>query len=203
MDARALVALKMELEFGVGPVGDTLPLATNEQDDQPLVLVSRVGDEDLLYLRRDLPPSARRRLRELGATACFEDEQRTRAILAPVGPCRQIRRIRWYTAVRRPDPLEFSDVVQRGARLVIVADGQVVAWAGTDWENERAAEVSIETLAGYRRRGYARQVTAAWVAAVLDAGKVGFYSHRLTNDASRAVATSLGLAHLSDEVEYI
>ena len=203
MDSRVLVELKMELEFGVGPVGDRLPLATNAQDDQPLVLVSRVDDGDLLYLREDIPARVQRQLRDVGAASCFEDEARVRAILDTAIPCRIVRCIRWYTVARRPDRAEYFDVIRRGDRFVIVIDGREVAWTETDWENDRAAEVSVETLEGYRRRGFARQVTAAWAAAMLDAGKVGFYSHRMTNDASRAVAVSLGLTHLSDEVEYI
>lgn len=203
MDRRVLVELKMALEFGVEPVGDRLLLATREQDDQPLVLVSRVADDDWLYVRDDISEAVERQLRGYGAAACFADEEQVRAVLASDAPCRQIRRIRWYVVARRPEPHEFADVLRRDGRFFIVADGQEVAWAETDWENERAAEVSIETLAAYRRRGYARQVTAAWAAAMLDAGKIGYYSHRLTNDASRAVAASLGLAHLSDEVEYI
>ena len=193
----------MALEFGVGPVGDILSLATREQDDQPLVVVSRVAGESLLYLREGLPPAIQRELRDIGASACFDAEEHVRSILASGMPCREIRRIRWYTVARRPEQGEYAAVVRSGSRFVIIDDGQEVAWAETDSENEQAAEVSIETLAAFRRRGYARQITAAWAAATLDAGKVGFYSHRLTNDASRAVAASLGLAHLSDEVEYI
>lgn len=203
MDSRVLVELKMELEFGVGPAGDLLPLATNEQDDQPLVLVSRVDSDERLYLREDIPSQVQRQLRDVGAASCFEDEARVRAILDEAIPCQVARRIRWYTFARRPDRAEYPDVIRRGDRFVIVIDGREVAWAETDWENDRAAEVSIETLEGYWRRGFARQVTAAWAAAMLDAGKVGFYSHRMTNEASRAVAVSLSLTHLSDEVEYI
>lgn len=203
MDAVALIEMKMALEFGVAPVSCILPIATHEQDDQPLVLVSRTADECRLYLREDVPEHISRQLHSLGATTCFTDEASVRAILARSMPCRRVRRIRWYTTSRRPTDSEFADVLHIGGRYVIHRDGREVAWAETDWENDDAAEVSIETLEPYRRRGFARQVTAAWIAAIMDVGKVGFYSHRLANDASRAVAESLGLAHLSDEVEYI
>lgn len=193
----------MELEFGVGPAGETLPLATTEQEDQPLLLVSVFDGERVAYVREDVPATVARRLRDLGAVACFVDEARVRAVLAPFAAVERVRRIRWYTVARRPAPDEYADVVASDGRFVIVVAGRAVAWAETDWDNDRAAEVSIETLEGYRRRGYARQVTAAWAAAMHDAGKVGFYSHRTANDPSRAVASSLGLSHLSDEVEYI
>lgn len=203
MDARTLVELKMALEFGVGPDGETLPLATNPQDDQPLVIVSAFDGGCRLYIREDVLPAIDRCLRDVGARRCFHDEVAVRDALASFSNIRTIRRIRWYFVTRRPSPAEFADVVVRDGRFVILDAGRPVSWAETDWEDERAAEVSIETIAEHRRRGFGRQVTAAWAASVVDAGKVGYYSHRMTNDASRAVAESLGLTHLADEVEYI
>lgn len=203
MQSVALIELKMALEFGVAPVGDVLPIATNQQDDQPIVLVSRFSGESRMYLREDVPDIVRDRLRALGAGQCYDDEEAVCSILANEMATRDVRRIRWYVAVRRPAPTEHVDVRSVDGRHVIISDGHEVAWAESDWDNGEAAEVSIETRPEYRRRGFARQVTAAWIAATLDAGKDGFYSHRLTNAGSEAVAQSLGLAHLSDEVEYI
>lgn len=203
MQSVELIELKMTLEFGIAPVGDILPIATNEQDDQPRVLVSHVANHFRMYLREDVPQMAHEQIRSLGAARCYDDEEVVRAILAHQMPIQHVRRICWYVAARRPSPAEYVDVRRVDDRYVIICDGREVAWAETDWENGEAAEVSIETHPDYRRRGFARQVTAAWIAAALDASKVGFYSHRLTNDASRAVASSLGLVHLSDEVEYI
>ncbi|MGD0716343.1 MAG: hypothetical protein ABSB24_19545 [Gaiellaceae bacterium] len=39
-------------------------------------------------------------------------------------------------------------------------------------------------------------MTAAWANRALAAGKVPFYSHSACNDASRALAARLGLAHV-------
>lgn len=203
MYRRALVELKMAMEFGVPPRDEILPLATIEQDDQPLVVASRLDHCYLVYVREDVSDAVGRRLRDLGADNCFHDEARVRDLLARSIPCQQLRRIRWYVAARHPDPSEYPNVQHRNGRFVVDVDGQVVAWAETDCEDAQAAEVSIETLEGFRRRGYGRQVTAAWVAATLGTGKVAFYSHRLSNVASRAVAVGLGFDHLSDEVEYI
>jgi hypothetical protein len=63
-------------------------------------------------------------------------------------------------------------------------------------ESGRAAECAVETAEPHRQHGLARQVTAAWATSVLARGKVPFYSHRAGNDASRALAESLGLAHV-------
>ena len=85
---------------------------------------------------------------------------------------------------------------------MIERDGVVAARAWTTADSARATEVEVETHPDFRRRGYARQVVAAWAADALASGKAVFYSHVSANDASRGVARSLGLTWLSDEVEY-
>jgi len=171
-------------------------------DGQPRLLVSRFGDEHVVFFRHDLPRSTRDALSMLGVDDLTDDEPRIRSILAQDGPCEKVYRIRWYTIERLPGPDEYPDVTIDGHRHVVLIDGKVVAWAQTDAEDEDSAEVSIATDEAFRRRGYARQVTASWAASVLAAGKVAFYSHLLENAPSSAVADSLGLIHLSDEVEY-
>jgi predicted GNAT family acetyltransferase len=69
-------------------------------------------------------------------------------------------------------------------------------------ENEVAAEAWVETRPEHRRRGLARQVTAAWGHDLRRRGKIPFYSHRLENSASQAVARSLGLRQWKTEVAY-
>ena len=203
MDCRELVELKIAMEFGVGPVGNALRIATTNAEGQPRLLVSRFADFHAVYVRADLPESIRASLLALDPATLFDDEARVRAILERDQPIDKVYRIRWYTIEKMPSPIEYPDVTLRDGRHVIVIDGEVVAWAATDQEDDRSAEVSIETLEAHRQRGYARQVTASWAASALAHGKVAFYSHLLANAPSQAVATSLGLVHLSDEVEYL
>ena len=203
VDLRELIEMKLAMEFGVAPVGDTLPEAHANDEWQPRLLVSRFGDEHALYFRFDVPDEVRAALSALGPTRLMRDEERVRSILARDAPVEEVYRIRWYTIERMPNPVEYLDVTILGDRHVVLVDGEVAAWARTDREDARAAEVSIETAAAYRRRGYARQVTASWAAYVLSAGKVAYYSHLLANAPSQAVAASLGLVHLSDEIEYL
>ncbi len=68
--------------------------------------------------------------------------------------------------------------------------------------NELAAEVAVETLPAFRRRGYGRQVTAAWVYHVMRAGKIAFFSHERDNLASQVLAQSLGAVQYSSVVGY-
>lgn len=202
MTRRELVELKIAMEFGVAPDGDILPKARDNDEGQPRLLVSRFDGGYAVYFRFDLPLSIRRELTELGPGVLMDDEARARAVLARDAPCETTYRIRWYTVERLPDPTEYADVTFQDGQFVVIVDGTVAARAKTDCEDERAAEVSIETLPEFRRRGYARQVTAAWAAQTCATGKVGFYSHLVENSASAAVAASLGLDHLSDEIEY-
>jgi hypothetical protein len=201
---RELVDLKIAMEFGVAPDGDTLPPASDNDEGQPRLLVSRFGGEYAIYFRFDVPGAIRQELTKLGPDALMRDEVRVRGILASHAPCEKTYRIRWYTIERMPDPSAYLDVtLQDDGLYVVLVEGRVAAWARTDREDEYAAEVSIETLPEYRRRGFARQVTAAWAARVIAAGKIAFYSHLLENAPSQAVAASLGLIHLSDEIEYL
>ncbi|MDQ3547979.1 MAG: GNAT family N-acetyltransferase [Chloroflexota bacterium] len=203
MNRRILVELKLAMEFGAAPVGNTLPEARSNGDGQPRLLVSLFGDDHAVFFRFDVPADVRKDLSALGSTALMRDAERVTAILARDASCESIYRIRWYTIERLADPAEYPDVTFVDGRHVIIIDGEIVGWARTDCETEHAAEVSIETHEAFRRRGYARQLTAAWAAQVLSSGKVAFYSHLLGNAPSQAVAESLGLVHLSDEIEYL
>ncbi|MEX1158112.1 MAG: GNAT family N-acetyltransferase [Thermomicrobiales bacterium] len=203
MERRRLIEMKLALEFGVGPDGDTLPEATLHAEGQPRLLVSRFGNEHAIYFRHDVPLGVREELSALGIEVLMNDEDRVRAILIQHAACEKVYRIRWHTIERMPAPSEYPDVTLRDGRCVVIIDGKVVAWARTDNEDSHAAEVSIATKSAFRRRGFARQVTAAWAVSVLSSGKVAFYSHLLDNTPSSAVAASLGLEHLSDEIEYL
>ncbi|MGH7085065.1 MAG: GNAT family N-acetyltransferase [Acetobacteraceae bacterium] len=118
-----------------------------------------------------------------------------------------------YTFAQTPASVELSDVVRltagEHAELVarydpelaldgraafaILRDGRIVASCISSRENATAGEAWVRTEEAYRGRGYARQVTAVWGAALQRAGKIAFYSHRLDNEASAGVARGLGL----------
>jgi hypothetical protein len=202
VELRRLVELKIAMEFGVLPLGDTLPAAATNDEGLPRLLVSHFGNDHATFFRHDLSPSLRAELASLGPRTLMTDEAFVRAFLDRERPSDKVYRIRWYTIGRMPEPSEYPDVTVVDGRHVILVDGVEAAWARTDCEIDGAAEVSIETLPQFRRRGFARQVTASWAASVLGAGKVAYYSHLIDNTPSAAVAASLGLAHLSDEVEY-
>ena len=60
-------------------------------------------------------------------------------------------------------------------------------------KSEHAAEAGLETAPGFRGRGLAVRVSAAWALAVRSSGRTPLYSTSWDNAASLAVARKLGL----------
>jgi predicted GNAT family acetyltransferase len=86
--------------------------------------------------------------------------------------------------------------------FAVLVDGEIVSTCESSRENEQAGEAWVRTLESFRRRGFARQVTAAWGHWLMQRGKVPFYSHVSANQASRAVAQSLGLVQYIEDAGY-
>jgi GNAT superfamily N-acetyltransferase len=202
VDSLALVRLKLRLEFGVEPDGETLPPARRNVDAQPRVLVSRYAGGRGLFFRYDVPEATRARLRAL-ADARLDAQETVVALLEADAPVEHIWPVRWYTLNEAPPTAAYPDVVLHDGRHVIVVGGIPVAQAWTVAGDERASEVEVETHPDYRRRGYARQVVASWAAHELRQGRIVYYSHLVTNEASAGVTRSLGWIHVADEVEYL
>ncbi len=81
----------------------------------------------------------------------------------------------------------------RAPVVAVVEDGIPVSICFCARSSEVAAEAGLETAAGFRGRGYAALVTAAWAAAIRASGRTPLYSTSWTNLASLAVARKLGL----------
>lgn len=80
-------------------------------------------------------------------------------------------------------------------RFVVVADGDVVSICNTVRLSDRAAEAGVDTVDGYRGRGFAPMVVAAWAPAIRADGREPFYSTSWANTVSQAVARKMGLIH--------
>jgi GNAT superfamily N-acetyltransferase len=197
-----LLRLRLEMEFGAPVNGDTLPPARTNADGLPRFIVSKHAAGYARFYRHDVPPAVRAALEQLPPARAFDDVAAVAAILASHAPLERTWRVCWYTIATPPSSDTYAEAVKASDGYVIERDGLVVARAWTTADSARATEVEVETHSSYRRRGYARQVVAAWAADALGSGKAVFYSHVSTNDASRGVARSLGLEWLSDEVEY-
>jgi RimJ/RimL family protein N-acetyltransferase len=75
----------------------------------------------------------------------------------------------------------------------ILAHGRAVAICDSARRTAYVAEAGVDTAEGFRGRGYAALVTAAWAQAIRAAGLTPVYSTSDDNHASRAVARKLGL----------
>jgi hypothetical protein len=62
-----------------------------------------------------------------------------------------------------------------------------------------AVEAGLETAAGFRGRGFAARVTAAWACAIRAAGRIPLYSTYSSNTGSLAVARKLGLVQYASD----
>jgi predicted GNAT family acetyltransferase len=81
-------------------------------------------------------------------------------------------------------------------------EGLAAAEAWSARSTDESAELAVETRPEYQRRGYGRQVCAAWANDQLDTGRIAFFSHAVENVASAALAKSLGVRHFMDNVNY-
>jgi len=99
----------------------------------------------------------------------------------------------------------YLDDVKRGLdayepRLAVIEDGVAVAICNSARLTNRVAEADVETLEGYRGRGYAPVVVAAWAQAIRATGRTPLYSTSWDNLASQAVARKLGLIQYGTDV---
>ena len=86
------------------------------------------------------------------------------------------------------DELEVSEPV-----FVVLDGNRIVSLCHSSRNAAHAAEAGVETLEGYRGRGYAAAVVAHWAREVRAEGREPLYSTSWDNVASRALARSLGL----------
>lgn len=87
----------------------------------------------------------------------------------------------------RPNP-------NRPDRLAVTARAgdTIVACAAASEENEVLWQVGVDVIEPWRGRGIGRAVVSRLTEAILDLGKVPYYTHTVSNIPSAALATSLG-----------
>ena len=200
MNPVKLIRLEAELEYGVSIRGDTISVTPENTLEVPRVSVARYAGGYLMLFRANLSENERLQFASIGAEALFEarkiDIASSRLVAERVVHCN------WYCISRIPDPAEFPDVQLRDNQFVVERRGQVAAIAWSAQNDDRAAEVEVETAETFRRQGFGRQVVAAWAHHVRREGKIALYSHLATNDASRSLAASVGAWKYAETREY-
>jgi len=194
-----LIVLSIEIENEIDANGDLRPRPSKAST---LFSISRHAGGHVRYYRYDLPRKVRLQIEELDPEVALQDDEAVRRILERYTSCDSVFAGKGYHFARPPSPEECPDAVYREGCYVILVDGKPVSWAWTADESEQAAELAVETLPKYRRRGYARQVVVAWATHVLEEGKVAFYSHEVGNAASEALAHSLDVVQYAAVTTY-
>ncbi len=77
--------------------------------------------------------------------------------------------------------------------FAVVVEGQAVSVCFSSRTTALADEAGLETIEGYRGRGYAQAVVAAWAWAIRALGRTPIYGTSWDNAASQRVASKLGL----------
>jgi hypothetical protein len=90
-------------------------------------------------------------------------------------------------------PALAATLAARQPCVAATEGGRVVSACYVATRSALAAEAGVETLPGFRGRGFATRAVAAWAAAVARAGLLPLYSTEWSNRASRALAQRLGL----------
>jgi hypothetical protein len=85
--------------------------------------------------------------------------------------------------------------------VAFIVDGQAVAVCGSVRITPKAHEAGLETAAPFRRGGYGKAVVATWSSEVRALGIEPLYSTTWQNDASRAVARTLGLVPVGRDLQ--
>lgn len=200
LEATDLIRLNAEMEHDLTLNGDLVPLPGR---DPLLMLAHRHRDGYVFHYRQQVPPALREQIGALGPQRAFDDDSAVQAILSGYAPCiRLVEGVGGYFT-KAPTPDEYPGVVYEGDSCQIEIDGQAVSRAWSWFESDEAAELVVEALPDFRRHGYARQVAAAWAAGVMQAGRVAFYSYLTDNEASAALARSLGVVEYATWVAYL
>ena len=205
-----LTKLQLELECIAVEHGKLLVrIPCANPDDIPRVLVTHHGDIYRSYFRHDLPQRVLQELEMLAPQQAFEDPETVRRLLSLDRPCADHVTFQSYVFPQTlsqdlyPDAVRLPELNTIGGPVFgMVIDGQVVSACTSVRENARCAEAWVWTLPAFQRRGYARQVTSAWAHDLQLQSKLPFYSHKVSNLASAAVAWSLALVHFATATAY-
>ncbi len=219
-DALKLIRLHLELEcIGLNARGRLVRIPGPDPDDVPRLYISQHGSTYTTYFGSGLSDGVMDELSGFTSEEIFHDNDAIRACLGKQAPCKDGHIGTSYVFPNRlpaskravkltPSHSSIIDEFERGwdvkakTAYAIVEGGRIVSMCRSSRENDKAGEAWVFTALGHRSRGYGSEVTRAWARDLLKQGKTPFYSHKLSNEASRGVALSLGLVQYIADVAY-
>jgi RimJ/RimL family protein N-acetyltransferase len=220
MNPYSALQMQMRLEgLTVGADG-LLALLPGAEEDCPLVLLAQlVTSETVLYPHHALPRTTQAELEQWRKTASFADRRAVLDILVHQGLALTQGHSKTYSVPVAAPPAHTPAVeayARDDARIVafgfgsfadrvyaVSVDGQVVSACVSVRENGQCAEAWVATAPAHQQRGYAQLVVGAWARDIVGQGKVPFYSHRIENAASAALAQRIGCTPLFEELTIV
>ncbi|HEY7295160.1 MAG TPA: GNAT family N-acetyltransferase [Dehalococcoidia bacterium] len=104
---------------------------------------------------------------------------------------------------RETFPWLYDEYADWWPAFAVIHAGAAVSVCFSSRIGARACEAGVETLPEFRGHGYAGAVTAAWAAAVQQAGLTPIYSTSWENLASQGVARRVGLTMFAADVSWM
>lgn len=91
------------------------------------------------------------------------------------------------------DPLDF---LSQSVIAAAIVDGRIVSIARTTAQSDKYADIGVDTLEPFRRRGFAQAAASLVAAAVQEIGKTPVWSAGHFNEASLSIAGQLGFSEI-------
>jgi len=161
---------------------------SQRQRGRPAQWQSEYGD----YLTALATPNLRVAAMKAGPLYIFPDD------IAPSGACTAIDESNSYLLNNGLEEW-LPDIAIGHPFFAAIEDDRAVAVCTTVIASQDAHEAGVETLAAYRGRGFAANVTAAWAYAVWQLGAAPLYATTFDNISSQRVAQRLSLSPVASE----
>lgn len=219
MNIFRLLQIHLELEcITFDHRGDLIFLPCPDPDYLPRVYIGHHPDGYITLFHHDLAPTLRDEINTLSPETIFQEPEPVQQILGRDAPSEKLWRGKSYLFQQRLTRDLFPDVTridhtQSGlfadaSRIIeqptfaVISAGEIVSACDSARENKQAAEAWVRTNEDFRRRGYARQTVLAWAHDLQAKNKIPFYSHKVENRDSEALAVSLGIGHWITDIAF-
>lgn len=229
-NATQLMRLHVEALFTCDAAGRLL--ASNQPDPvaAPRLFLGRTVEGNAWWLRHDAGPALAAELEALcEGLPVSDDLGEASSILEPLLACLALREpiTKTWTGPAFHFPAElprYDNVVQvthanatvlcpcledwladvsAGVPMVVaLEDGKAVSVCASVRVTAVAHEAGVETHPDFRERGHGAQAAAAWATVVRESGRVPLYSTSWSNEASRRLATRLGLVQFGSDLHF-